>query len=108
MTNAILNEKEISSGIPLYTFNRAMIPFPENQKEKVKPPACDQEDTSELFKKTEILLSKEEKREELIREHMDAYRKAERTLVINFYTGGSAYKKGMLDAMYRGFNPLNP
>jgi len=95
--------------LPSYAFSRAIVPFPEQDNEKIKPPIdFKAEDTSGLFKTKVGESSKEERREKLIQEHMDAYRKAERTLIINYYTGGSAYKKGMLDAIYRGFNPLNP
>lgn len=81
------------------------MPFPEPVVEKIKPPISDVEvsDNSHLFKaKKELSL------EEQAREYMNNYKKVERAVIINFYTGGGAYKKGVLDAIYRGFNPLNP
>lgn len=111
MSTTTLNKKEINSDSPTYVFSRAIVPYPDKQNEKIKPPInFEAQDTTELFKTKDLFigLSKEERREKMIQEHMDVYRKAERILIINYYTGGSAYKKGMLDAIYRGFNPLNP
>ena len=88
-----------------YSFNKTTVPFPEPIVQKTKPPVSDFEttDNSHMFKpKDELSL------EEQAREYMDSYRKAERIIVINFYTGGGAYKKGVLDSIYRGLNPLNP
>ena len=88
-----------------YSFNKTSIPFPEPVTEKTQPPISDFEtiDNSHLFKpKDESTL------EEQARQYMNSYMKAERIVVVNFYTGGGAYKKGVLDAIYRGYNPLNP
>lgn len=81
-----------------YTYNREKIPFPEMAKEKAKPPIINQDfiDTKDLLK--EKTLSNEQKAQE----YMDNYRKAERALVINFYTGGTKYSRGILDSIYRG------
>lgn len=88
-----------------YTFNKSIRPFPEADLEKAKPPILSEsEDNSDLFNEVKEELSVDDQ----IRLHMDIYRKAERMVVINFYTGGGPYKKGVLDAIYRGFNPLNP
>lgn len=87
------------------SFSRSITPYPEIINEKQKPPTSDypQKDNSELFKtKPEASL------EEQAQAYMDTYRKAERIVVNNFYTGGSAYRKGIIDAIYRGVNPLNP
>ncbi len=88
-----------------YSFNQSAIPFPEPAKEKARPPQTIENttDTKDLFKPAKALTLEEE-----AQKYMDSYRKAERIVVINFYTGGSAYKKGVMDSIYRGFNPLNP
>lgn len=89
-----------------YSFNKTKIPFPEPVEQRIKPPTSNDVtlvDSSELFKPLEKLPV-----EEKARQLMDEYRKAERALVINFYTGGGPYKKGIMDSIYRGFNPLNP
>lgn len=89
--------------IDSYSYNKSTIPFPEPKEERVKPP-CTREETNctnELFNKKELSL------DEQAQEYMDNYRKAERVVVNNFYTGGGPYKKGILDAIYRGVNPLN-
>ena len=100
------NKKSKKTSLPSYTFNRTTIPLPETISEKAKPPQSkdpSQGDNSHLFKVEELSI------EEQSRRYMDNYRKAERALVINFYTGGAgAYKKGILDSIYRGFNPMNP
>lgn len=87
-----------------YSFNRAITPFPEEKNERVKPPSAseNEENTNELFDKKELSL------DEQAQEYMDNYRKAERIVVNNFYTGGGPHRRGVLDAIYRGFNPLNP
>ena len=89
-----------------YSLNKSAVPFPELATGKMKPPVSEREleDSSELFKIKEEEISWEEK----ARRKMDEYRKAERIIINNFYTGGGAYKKGIMDAIYRGFNPLNP
>ena len=92
-----------------YSFNKTRTPLPELNSNKARPPmdreidSINKIDTTEMFKpKPELSL------DEQAQEYMDAYRKAERIIIINFYTGGGAYKKGILDAIYRGYNPLNP
>lgn len=88
-----------------YSFNKTIEPFPEPKEEKAKPPVSPgSTDNSSLFKVVEEELSIDDK----IRLHLDIYRKAERMLVINFYTGGGPYKRGILDSIYRGYNPMNP
>lgn len=87
-----------------YAFNKTSVPYPEKKKEKEKPQRdIDGTDNSKLFKpKADLSL------EEQAQQYMDAYRKAERAVINNFYTGGGAYRKGVMDAIYRGRNPLNP
>ena len=88
-----------------YTFNKSCVPFPEPKEQKEKPPVNDSNstDNSNLFAaKAELSI------DEKIRQTMDTYRKAERVLVVNFYTGGGAYKRGVLDAIYRGNSPYGP
>ena len=87
-----------------YAFNRSSIPFPEQTNNKISPPVAQgtTSDTKDLFKPKELTL------EEEAQKYMDAYRKAERVVVINFYTGGGPYRKGVMDSIYKGFNPLNP
>lgn len=98
-------EKEIKTPNNSYSFNQSGIPYPEVTVDKIKPPRDEENENA----KSKIEEKKEELTiEEQMQRHMDAYRKAERIVVINFYTGGGAYKKGVLDAIYRGFNPLNP
>lgn len=84
--------KKVKSQLDSYSFNRSIIPFPELASGNVKKVVPD--DGASL--------------EEQAQKYMDAYRKAERVVVVNFYTGGGAYKRGILDSIYRGFNPLNP
>ncbi len=87
-----------------YTYNQHFVPLPEAKSEKIKPPVFDKNtpDNKELFK------VKEKNWEEKAQDYMDEYRKAERTLIINFYTGGTRYSRGVLDSIYRGSNLLNP
>src|SRR3989338_5828348 len=88
-----------------YSFNKSFMLYPDSS-ERIKPPTASQSfvsDTKDLFKPKDELTM-----EEKAQEYMDAYRKAERIVVINFYTGGSAYRKGIIDSIYRGYNPLNP
>ena len=103
-------KKNIKNYFNSYSFNRSIIPFPEKDLEKIKPPISDEVSEESIAEKEAKLLivKKELSLEEQAQQYMDAYRKAERILVINFYTGGGAYKRGILDAIYRGFNPLNP
>ena len=88
-----------------YSYKKDIIPFSVIEGEKIKPPEFESElavDSSHLFKSKELTL------EEEAMQYMDRYRKAERAIVVNFYTGGGAYRKGVLDSIYRGFNPMNP
>ncbi len=87
-----------------YAYSRETVPFPELDGEKVKPPLADLSlpDNSNLFVQRE--LSQEEK----AIEYMSTYKKFERVIVCNFYTGGGKYTNGILNSIYRGFNPLNP
>lgn len=90
-----------------YSFNRTLIPFPEDSSSKIKPPIADieMEDNSHLFQP--VIL--EERKLEQARQYIDTYRKAERAVIINFYTGGGgAYRKGFMDAIYKGYNFSNP
>ena len=91
-----------------YSFKRSIIPLIEEKKDKVKPPDLVDDSKENEVKENNLISKKELTLEEQAQQYMDAYRKAERIVVINFYTGGGPYKKGVLDAMYRGFNPLNP
>lgn len=88
-----------------YSFNRSTIPFPKQASEKISPPVIQghSENTKDLFKPRKELTVEDE-----AQKYMDSYRKAERAVVINFYTGGGPYRKGVMDAIYRGVNPLNP
>ena len=83
-----------------YSLNKSSTPFPEKAETKTKPPVANHkhEDNSHLFINAEQEMSWEEK----ARRSMDEYRKAERTIIINFYTGGSPYKRGIMDTIYRG------
>ena len=88
-----------------YSFNRTVIPFPEPKAERAKPPEAVNPnliDSSHLFTK-----KREASKEEKIQQYLDNYKKAERILVINFYTGGGPYRRGVMDAIYRGYNPMN-
>ena len=87
-----------------YAYSRETVPFPESDSEKVKPPATDLNlsDSSKLF------IQKELTNEEQAIQYMSTYKKFERAIVCNFYTGGGKYTNGILNSIYRGFNPLNP
>lgn len=89
-----------------YSFNKTIVPFPEIQDKKVLPPKSNSKviDSSHLFKKKTEPLTKEKLRKKFIEDYL----KAERVVVSNFYTGGSPYKSGVLDMIYKGFNPLKP
>ena len=105
MLRTKLTKEKTKKRITNYSFNKTLEPFPEVLIEKGKPPVSDLPfiDNSELFKpKAELTL------DEQAQAYMDAYRKAERFLINNFYTGGGPYKKGILDSIYKGVNPLNP
>ena len=101
---ALLIRENKKRHIGSYGFNRSITPFPEQVNEKSSPPlrANGGDNTHQIKVAKELTL------EEKAQEYMDQYRKAERMIVINFYTGGGAYKRGILDAIYRGFNPMNP
>ena len=87
-----------------YSFNRTIIPFPSPVTEKIKPPVSAD---GKVMDSSHLFVSKGNTLEEQARQYMDDYKKAERMLVINFYTGGGgAYRKGILDAIYRGYNPM--
>ena len=92
------------SQLSSYAFNRSSIPFPQQTNNKISPPVAQgtSSDTKDLFKLKELTLEDEAQK------YMDSYRKAERVVVINFYTGGGPYRKGVMDSIYKGFNPLNP
>ena len=100
MSNKLKTKDHLES----YAYGKAVIPFPEPVSEKVVPPSSGipVSDSGKLFTKKE--LSQEEKSIE----YMSTYKKFERVIVCNFYTGGGIYTRGILDSIYRGFNPLNP
>lgn len=88
-----------------YSFNRSLIPFSKmQQEERVKPPDSNFNviDSRHLFEKKSSLTPEQE---ELIRRR-DTYLKAERMVIVNFFTGGTVYKKGAMDVIYKGFNPM--
>lgn len=96
--------KNRNTPLASYAYSKEIVPFPETNLEKVKPPVTSLElnDNSSLF--TEKELTQEEK----AIEYMSTYKKFERVVVCNFYTGGGKYTNGILNSIYRGFNPLNP
>ena len=85
-----------------YAYSKTIVPFPEPVSERVKPPSTGLPDSSKLFVKKEL------SQEEEAIQYMSTYKKFERVIVCNFYTGGGIYTRGVLDSIYRGFNPLNP
>ena len=85
-----------------YAYSRTIVPFPEASSERAKPPSAGLSNSSKL------LVQKELTPEEQSIEYMSTYKKFERVIVCNFYTGGGIYTRGILDSIYRGFNPLNP
>ena len=85
-----------------YAYSRETVPFPELSAEKSKPPSADLPDNSKALARKEL------SPEEQAIEYMSTYKKFERVIVCNFYTGGGIYTRGILDSIYRGFNPLNP
>ena len=89
-----------------YSYNKSICPFPESIREKTKPP----ESLNYLPDSSELFVTKEEvvDIDEQMRRHLDCYKKVERLIVVNFYTGGGPFRRGVLDAIYRGHNPLNP
>ena len=99
MSNKLKTKDHLES----YAYGKAVIPFPEVDSEKVAPPAVDSSsDTSKLFAKKELTP------EEQAIEYMSTYKRFERVIVCNFYIGGGRYTRGILDSIYKGFNPLNP
>ena len=84
-----------------YSFNRGITPFPEQSEKKLTPPAS----SSNTFNNSSLFTKKELTKQEIIQQAFDSYSKTVRVVVNNFYTGGSAYKKGFLDSIYKGFVP---
>ena len=101
MPGKLLQSKEKNS----YSYNKSIHPYPVLLKEKIKPPENinDLSDNSEMF----VIRKEEVEVDEQIRQHLDIYRKVERFIIVNFYTGGSPFRRGLLDAIYRGHNPGN-
>ena len=87
-----------------YSYTREIVPFPEPTSEKIKPPITELVSTNS----SSLFIKKELSQEEQAIEYMSTYKKFERVIVCNFYTGGGIYTRGVLDSIYRGFNPLNP
>lgn len=88
-----------------YSFNKSLIPFSKiGSDERMKPPESKYNviDSRHLFERKSSLTPEQE---ELIKRR-DTYLKAERMVIINFFTGGTVYKKGALDVIYKGFNPM--
>ena len=105
MSNRALLIETTKKQLNSYSLNKSFTPLPESISDKIKPPVSlgtELTDNSHLFKVEEVPY------EEQARRYMDEYRKAERIVINNFYTGGGAYRKGVLDSIYRGFNPMNP
>ena len=100
MTTKLKNKNQSGS----YAYSREIIPFPEPVLEKVKPPSMD----FSLSGSINLLAKKELSEEEKAIQYMSTYKKFERVIVCNFYTGGGKYTNGILNSIYRGFNPLNP
>ena len=86
-----------------YSYNRTIVPFPESAPEKSKPPVSNFNfvDCSHVF--TPV---KEKTLDEKKQEFINKFLQAERYLVVSFYTGGASHRKGALDAIYKGFNPM--
>ncbi|OGI10226.1 MAG: hypothetical protein A3I68_08005 [Candidatus Melainabacteria bacterium RIFCSPLOWO2_02_FULL_35_15] len=87
-----------------YAYSRETVPFPESDSKKVKPPSAE----AGLSESSNLFVQRELSQEEKAIEYMSTYKKFERVIVCNFYTGGGVYTRGILDSIYRGFNPLNP
>ena len=100
MSTKLKNKNQSGS----YAYSREIIPFPEPVSERVRPPATD----LNLSDSTSLFTKKELSPEEQSIEYMSTYKKFERVIVCNFYTRGGIYTRGILDSIYRGFNPLNP
>ncbi len=98
------SRNKIKNSSSSYAYSRENVPFPEPVSERVKPPSVELglSDSSKSF------IQKELSPEEQSIEYMSTYKKFERVVVCNFYTGGGVYTRGVLDSIYRGFNPLNP
>lgn len=84
-----------------YSFGKEIMPMPNEIECKTKPPVYD---TLKVVKNTKELFGPEPEKtpEENIVIAMSAYKKAERFVIVNFYTGGGAHKIGMMDALYSG------
>ena len=97
MSKLFLKEKK--TFYSSYSFNRAIQPFPDAQ-ERIKPPS------SKDFTETKCFINFENNsnEEKETQKSIDDYRKAERVVVNNFYTGGSIYKTGAMDFIYKGVN----
>ena len=100
MSSKLKNKDHLES----YAYSKATIPFPEAASEKTTPPVSETpfQDNKNLF------IQKELSQEEKAIDYMSTYKKFERVIVCNFYTGGGKYTNGILNSIYRGFNPLNP
>ncbi len=87
-----------------YAYSKEIVPFPEPVSEKAKPPTPELylDDSSKLFAKKTLT------QEQQAIDYMSTYKRFERLIVCNFYTGGGKYTNGILNSIYRGFNPLNP
>ncbi len=81
-----------------YSFNRGITPFPEQSKEKIKPPVS----SSTTFNNNSLLVNKVLTEADQLQKLHDSYKKAVRAVMVNLYTGGNAYRKGYLDAIYKG------
>ena len=95
--------KQAKNQLNPYLLSKSITPFPDSTENKSKPPTSKLtlEDNSHLFNQVEEEIPWQEK----ARREMDKYRKVERILINNFYTGGGAYTRGILDSMYRGLVP---
>lgn len=101
---SLLNKPTKKSCYSSYSFNRQILPMPVSES-KAKPP-----EPQKSYNNTETLFpqKKEKTKHEQIMEYLNEYKKAERMVIINFYTGGGAYKTGMMDALYAGLLSKNP
>ncbi len=104
MSTKSKTKKKIKNQALSYAYSKAVVPFPEIVSEKVTPPTSETPltDNKSLFDKKKLTP------EEQAIEYMSTYKKFERAIVCNFYTGGGKYTNGILNSIYRGFNPLNP
>ena len=99
MSTKLKNKNQTGS----YAYSRETVPFPETASEKTKPPATN----LNLLDNSNLFIEKELSAEEQAIQYMSTYKKFERVIVCNFYTGGGKYTNGILNSIYRGFNPLN-